>query len=87
MKVGYNATFFIDGLKALGDGDIVIEFSSDEGQTRMKRVDDSSFLYMLMPTRLSHQDIADDELNDSDSDSDSDETQAQNNTSEGEPEF
>ena len=53
----------------------------------MKRVDDSSFLYMLMPTRLSHQDIADDELNDSDSDSDSDETQAQNNTSEGEPEF
>ena len=87
MKVGYNATFFIDGLKALGDGDIIIEFSSDEGQTRMKRVDDSSFLYMLMPTRLSHQDIADDELNDSDSDSDSDETQAQNNTSEGEPEF
>ncbi len=65
LQVGFNAGYFLEGLKAFGTGDIEIEFSGAEGQTRMTRKDDSSFLYMLMPSRLSPQDLVDDELNDS----------------------
>ena len=72
LQIGFNAAYFLDGLKALGNCEAVIEFSSSEGQTRMKRKDDSSLLYMLMPSRLSQQDIVDDELNDSDSYNNSD---------------
>ena len=57
LQVGFNVSFFIDGLKALGGEQAVIEFSSDEGQTRMKREGSDDFLYMLMPARLSMQDI------------------------------
>lgn len=64
LQVGYNVGYFIDGLKALGGGDAKIEFSSDEGQTRMYRNESNDFLYMLMPARLSAQDkISDDEEN------------------------
>lgn len=70
MQIGFNAGYFLDGLRALGSGDIKIEFSGNEDQTRMKRNDSSNFLYMLMPSRLSSQDILDDELNDADSYSD-----------------
>ena len=65
MQIGFNAGYFLDGLRALGSGDIHIEFSGNEDQTRMTRSDDKSFLYMLMPSRLSPQDILDDELNSS----------------------
>ena len=64
MQVGFNAAFFLEGLKALGSGDIVIEFSGIEEQTRMMRNDSDDFLYMLMPSRLSPMDIIDDELDD-----------------------
>ena len=56
MQIGFNVTFFQDGLKALGPGDIVIEFSDEEGQCRMTRSESDDFLYMLMPVRLSNQD-------------------------------
>ena len=56
LQVGYNLTFFQDGLKAIGPGEARIEFSSEEGQTRMYRGDSDEFLYMLMPARLSAQD-------------------------------
>ncbi|MBR0250584.1 MAG: DNA polymerase III subunit beta [Synergistaceae bacterium] len=69
MQVGFNAAFFLEGLKALGSGDIVIEFSGTEEQTRMMRNDSDDFLYMLMPSRLSPMDIIDDELDDNDDNS------------------
>ena len=87
LQIGFNSAFFLDGLKAVGNGDIVIEFSNSEGQTRMKRKDDETFLYMLMPSRLSQQDIVDDELNDNDSDSDSYGTETNNEIPEGEVNF
>ncbi len=62
LQIGFNSGYFIDGLRALGQRDIVIEFSGKEEQTRMTRKDDSSFLYMLMPARLTNQDIIFDEL-------------------------
>ena len=53
LQVGFNVKFFVDGLKALGADEALIEFSGDETQTRMKH---ENFLYMVMPTRLSEQD-------------------------------
>lgn len=65
MQLGFNVSYFLDGLKALGGKDAVIEFSGEEGQTRMKRAEDDNFLYMLMPARLSPQDtMTDEELGD-----------------------
>ena len=56
MQIGFNVSYFEDGLKALSSGEIVIEFSHEEGQCRMTRSEDNNFLYMLMPARLSMQD-------------------------------
>ncbi|MBQ7577929.1 MAG: DNA polymerase III subunit beta [Synergistaceae bacterium] len=65
MQIGFNVSYFQDGLRALGSGDIVIEFSHEEGQCRMTRSESDDFLYMLMPARLSSQDtISDDEISD-----------------------
>ena len=74
MQIGFNAAFFLEGLKALGPGNIVIEFSGTEEQTRMMRNESNDFLYMLMPSRLSPMDIIDDELDDSDDSNDNSET-------------
>ena len=56
LHLGFNVGYFLDGLKALGACEAVIEFSGEEGQTRMKHAEDDKFLYMLMPARLSTQD-------------------------------
>ena len=56
LQLGFNVGYFMDGLKALGSEQAVIEFSGEEGQTRMKREGSDDFLYMLMPARLSSQD-------------------------------
>ncbi|MBR4195787.1 MAG: DNA polymerase III subunit beta [Synergistaceae bacterium] len=56
LQLGFNVGYFMDGLKALGNEQAVIEFSGEEGQTRMKRDGTEDFLYMLMPARLSTQD-------------------------------
>ena len=71
LQLGFNVTFFMDGLKALGGEQGVIEFSGEEGQTRMKREGSDDFLYMLMPARLSTQDtITEEEMGDFTSTSD-----------------
>ena len=65
MQIGFNVSYFEDGLKALSSGEIVIEFSHEEGQCRMTRSEDNNFLYMLMPARLSMQDaITEEEIGD-----------------------
>ena len=62
IQLGFNVGYFQEGLKALGSGDIVIEFSGEEGQTRMLRNGENDFLYMLMPARLSVQDKISDDI-------------------------
>ncbi|MBR6900866.1 MAG: DNA polymerase III subunit beta, partial [Synergistaceae bacterium] len=63
MQIGFNVAYFLEGLKVLGPGEIFIEFSDEEGQSRMKRAESDSLLYMLMPARLGPQDkIAEDEM-------------------------
>ena len=65
MRIGFNAMFLQDGLKALGQvsskDELKIEFSDPEGQTRLYRNDDETFLYMVMPARITSQDYLDDE--------------------------
>ena len=53
LRVGFNVGFLQDGLKALGSGEIRMDFNGGEGQTRLLREGSEDFLYMLMPTRLS----------------------------------
>lgn len=57
MQIGFNAAYFLDGLKAADSDSITIEFSSDEGQTRILKDEGADFLYMLMPIRLTPRDI------------------------------
>ena len=59
MQIGFNATFFQDGLKAVNSEEVIIEFSAEEGQTRMFKDEGDDFLYMLMPIRLTEQDRVD----------------------------
>ena len=61
LRVGFNVGYLQDGLRAMGDGEILIEFNGEEGQTRIVQEGAENFLYMLMPARLSPQDIIDDE--------------------------
>ena len=63
LQIGFNVGYFLEGLKILGNGEINIEFSGEESQSRMKRSSNDNFLYMLMPARLSQQDkIAEQEM-------------------------
>ena len=61
MQIGFNAAFFLDGLKAVTSDSITIEFSSEEGQIRILKDEGDDFLYMLMPIRLTPQDIVPDD--------------------------
>ncbi|MBQ9595795.1 MAG: DNA polymerase III subunit beta [Synergistaceae bacterium] len=94
MQIGFNVSYFQDGLKALGSGDIVIEFSDEEGQCRMYRSESDDFLYMLMPVRLSNQDAMTAEeigdfsnysSHDDDSESDKSDNQTQENQENANP--
>ncbi len=61
MQIGFNAGFFLDGLKAADSNTITVEFSSEEGQIRILKDEGDDFLYMLMPIRLTPQDIVPDD--------------------------
>ena len=61
MQIGFNVSFFQDGLKAVGSDSVIIEFSGEEEQTRLFRDEGEDFLYMLMPIRLTPQDIVSDD--------------------------
>ena len=61
LQVGFNVGFLQDGLRALGSGEVRMDFNGGEGQTQLLREGSEDFLYMLMPTRLSPQDLMEDE--------------------------
>ncbi|MBQ9566276.1 MAG: hypothetical protein IJU98_11885 [Synergistaceae bacterium] len=61
LRVGFNVGYLQDGLRALGTGEVLVEFNGEEGQTRIVADGVDNFLYMLMPARLSPQDILEDE--------------------------
>lgn len=61
MQIGFNVTFFQDGIKAVSSEIVMLEFSDVEGQTRIYKNESDDFLYMLMPIRLTPQDIVSDD--------------------------
>ena len=62
LRVGFNVGYLQDGLRALGNGEVLIEFNGEEGQTRIVQEGAGNFLYMLMPARLSPPDVIEEEL-------------------------
>ena len=61
MAIGFNVNYFLDGLKAVNSEEVIIEFSDEEGQTRLLKDEGKDFLYMLMPIRLTAQDFVSDD--------------------------
>ena len=61
MHIGFNLSYFMDGVKSINSDSVLAEFSDYEGQTRMFKDEGRDFLYMLMPIRLSPQDIVNDD--------------------------
>lgn len=61
LRVGFNVGYLQDGLKAFNGGEVLVEFNGEEGQTRITQDGAENFLYMLMPARISPQDILEDE--------------------------
>ena len=60
LLIGFNVNFLLEGLKAISTEDVLMEFSGDGEQVRIYNSDVRDFLYMLMPVKLSSQDISDD---------------------------
>lgn len=58
MSVGFNVNYLLEGLKAAGTGEVLIELSGEEEQARIYRSGSRDFMYMLMPARLTAQDMA-----------------------------
>ncbi|MDR1978649.1 MAG: DNA polymerase III subunit beta [Synergistaceae bacterium] len=59
LKAGFNVGFLQDGLKSLGSDDIKMNLNGDAGQMTLHRQDTDDFLYMLMPVRITEQDMID----------------------------
>lgn len=52
FTIGFNARYLIDGLQAMSDGDIVLEFNDELLPGLMKHLDDDEYLCVVMPMRI-----------------------------------
>jgi DNA polymerase-3 subunit beta len=59
LRTGFNVAFLQDGLKSLGSDDIKMNLNGEAGQMTLHRQDTDDFLYMLMPVRITEQDVFD----------------------------
>jgi DNA polymerase-3 subunit beta len=59
LRAGFNVAFLQDGLKSLGSDDIKMNLNGEAGQMTLHRQDVDDFLYMLMPVRITEQDMID----------------------------
>lgn len=55
LRVAFNISFLLEGIKALRDDVIELSFNGSHGQMRMSRPGEESFLYVLMPITLSEE--------------------------------
>ena len=63
LTVAFNVGFLLDGLKALYGERAFISFNGPEGQMTMLRPDQKDFLYMVMPIKLTENDLSFEEDN------------------------
>jgi DNA polymerase-3 subunit beta len=59
LKAGFNVGFLQDGLKSVGSDDVKMNLNGEAGQMTLHRQDTDDFLYMLMPVRITEQDMID----------------------------
>jgi len=52
LKVGFNVSYLLQGLKAIGDPTVRMSFNGTHGQMRLQKLGDDKFLYILMPVIL-----------------------------------
>ncbi len=64
LRAGFNVGFLQDGLKSLGVEDVKMNLNGDAGQMTLLREGTDDFLYMLMPVRITDQDVVDPEEED-----------------------
>ncbi|MDR2522642.1 MAG: DNA polymerase III subunit beta [Synergistaceae bacterium] len=57
IQAGFNVGFLQDGLKALGTESVRMNLNGEAGQATICREEADDFLYMLMPIRITEQDI------------------------------
>ncbi len=62
LRVAFNISYLLDGIRALRDGVVELSFNGSHGQMRMSRPGEESFLYVLMPITLSEEESDDDEV-------------------------
>jgi DNA polymerase-3 subunit beta len=51
MEISFNWRFLADGLNQIRSSEIIFELSSEDGPALLKPVGDSSYLYVVMPTK------------------------------------
>ena len=54
LNVGTNSSYLLDGINACNLDQIVIKFNGETGQIR---IDEGNFMYMLMPCRITEEDV------------------------------
>ena len=64
IRIAFNVGFLLDGLKALQGEKAYMRFNGPLGQVCLVRQGEDSFLYMLMPIKLTDTDVAEIEESD-----------------------
>ncbi len=52
LEAGFNPKYFLDGLKAIDDEEIFVDFGTSISPCIIKSVDNSDYIYMILPIRL-----------------------------------
>ena len=52
LEAGFNPKYFLDCLKAVEDEEVFVEFGSNISPCLVKSVDNSDYIYMILPIRL-----------------------------------
>ena len=63
LKAGFNVGFVQDGLKSLSFDSVKMSLNGEAGQMTIRRDGSDDFLYMLMPVRVTEQDVIEEEEN------------------------
>ena len=52
LEVGFNPKYFLDSLKAIDEEEVYVEFGTNVSPCLVKSVDNSDYVYMILPIRL-----------------------------------
>lgn len=52
LEVGFNVSYLLQGVKAIGDATVRLSFNGPHGQMRLRKLGSDNFLYILMPVIL-----------------------------------